>query len=122
MSEGERRANAVHAAAYKDSTERPPEALENLFREHHGSVFRAAYRITGDASDAEDVLQTTTLAVMVSADQMPGVRAFLPWARDGMLAGTLGSALFLGKGSLFLGRMTNLADGASLLIEGRGTT
>jgi betaine reductase len=42
---------------------------------------------------------------------------YLPWARDGMLAGTLRSALFLGKGSLFLGRMTNLADGASLLME-----
>jgi hypothetical protein len=53
---------------------------------------------------------------------VPSAVPFLPWARDGMLAGTLGSALFLGKGSLFLGRMTNLADGASLLIEGRGTT
>src|SRR5215218_3764934 len=69
MSEGERRANAVHAAAYKDSTERPPEALENLFREHHGSVFRAAYRITGDASDAEDVLQTVFTRLLRREEQ-----------------------------------------------------
>jgi RNA polymerase sigma-70 factor (ECF subfamily) len=32
--------------------------MEALFKEHHGAVYRAAYRITGDAMDAEDVLQT----------------------------------------------------------------
>jgi RNA polymerase sigma-70 factor (ECF subfamily) len=35
--------------------------LEDLFRNHHALVFRAAYRITGNASDAEDVLQTVFL-------------------------------------------------------------
>ncbi len=34
------------------------EALESLFREHGPLVFRAAYRVTGAAADAEDVLQT----------------------------------------------------------------
>jgi len=33
-------------------------ALGRLFEEHHRLVYRAAYRITGSASDAEDVLQT----------------------------------------------------------------
>jgi hypothetical protein len=51
---------------------------------------------------------------------IPSAVPYLPWAREGMLAGTLRRALFLGKGSLFLGRMTNLADGASLLIEAQG--
>lgn len=69
MSEGERRANAVHAAAYEKSPERPPEALETLFREHHGSVFRAAYRITGDAADAEDVLQTVFTRLLRREEQ-----------------------------------------------------
>lgn len=69
MSEGERRAQAVHAAAYKDSSERPPEALETLFREHHGSVFRAAYRITGDPADAEDVLQTVFTRLLRREEQ-----------------------------------------------------
>ena len=32
--------------------------LERLFRDHHEQVFRAAYRITGSVTDAEDVLQT----------------------------------------------------------------
>jgi RNA polymerase sigma-70 factor (ECF subfamily) len=32
--------------------------LEEAFRKHRMSVFRAAYRVTGNAADAEDVLQT----------------------------------------------------------------
>jgi RNA polymerase sigma-70 factor, ECF subfamily len=39
----------------------PAEELESIFREHHAMVFRAAYRVTGNASDAEDVLQTVFL-------------------------------------------------------------
>lgn len=35
--------------------------LERLFRDHNEQVFRAAYRITGSAADAEDVLQTVFL-------------------------------------------------------------
>lgn len=38
----------------------PPE-LGAMFREHHVMVFRTAYRITGNAADAEDVLQTVFL-------------------------------------------------------------
>ncbi|HUQ49769.1 MAG TPA: sigma-70 family RNA polymerase sigma factor [Terriglobales bacterium] len=34
---------------------------EDAYREHHASVFRAAYQITGNAADAEDVLQTVFL-------------------------------------------------------------
>jgi len=38
-----------------------PDDLESVFRQHSGQVFRAAYRITGNAADAEDVLQTVFL-------------------------------------------------------------
>src|SRR6476469_751856 len=38
--------------------------LERIFREHHAMVFRAAYRITGNANDAEDVLQTVFLRMV----------------------------------------------------------
>ena len=38
--------------------------LEQVFHEHHGLVFRAAYRITGNAGDAEDVLQTVFLRML----------------------------------------------------------
>ena len=37
--------------------------LDEMFREHHAMVFRAAYRITGNAADAEDVLQTVFLRI-----------------------------------------------------------
>ena len=42
----------------------PPVELEQIFREHHASVLRAAYRITGNASDAEDVLQTVFMRLV----------------------------------------------------------
>ena len=32
--------------------------LEAVFRDHHAGVFSAAFRVTGNAMDAEDVLQT----------------------------------------------------------------
>lgn len=35
-----------------------------LFEQHHERVFRIARRITGDASDAEDVLQTVFLRIV----------------------------------------------------------
>jgi len=34
-----------------------------------------------------------------------------------MEAGKIGSAMFVAKGSLFLGRMSQLSDGLSFLIE-----
>jgi RNA polymerase sigma-70 factor, ECF subfamily len=42
----------------------PSIELEQVFREHHGRVFRAAYRVTGNAGDAEDVLQTVFLRLV----------------------------------------------------------
>ena len=39
----------------------PAGELERLFQRHHGMVFRTAYRVTGNVSDAEDVLQTVFL-------------------------------------------------------------
>lgn len=35
--------------------------LESAFRTHRNGVFQAAYRVTGNAADAEDVLQTVFL-------------------------------------------------------------
>ena len=51
---------------------------------------------------------------------VPALGWFLKWAE----AGTFNRGLVIGKGSLFLGRMTNLFDGVSLICEssftGRG--
>ena len=38
--------------------------FSRLFEEYHGLVFRTAYRITGSAADAEDVLQNIFLRLM----------------------------------------------------------
>jgi len=64
----------MQAAAYERTLERPPEALEALFREHHGAVYRAAFRITGDAADAEDVLQTV-FARLLRREEQPDLSA-----------------------------------------------
>ena len=42
---------------------------------------------------------------------------YLAHAVDGLRTGTLERVLFLAKGSLFLGRMTQLADGMSFMLE-----
>jgi len=41
-----------------------PTQFSRLFEEYHGLVFRTAYRITGNAADAEDVLQNIFLRLM----------------------------------------------------------
>jgi RNA polymerase sigma-70 factor, ECF subfamily len=41
-----------------------PTQFSRLFDEHHGLIFRTAYRITGSAADAEDVLQTIFLRLV----------------------------------------------------------
>ena len=45
---------------------------------------------------------------------------FLPHALDGIAKGEMRRVMFLAKGSLFLGRMTQLSDGISFIIEGNG--
>lgn len=54
-------ATATFATPMEAAIPTPAGDLEQLFREHHGLVFRTAYRITGNAGDAEDVLQTVFL-------------------------------------------------------------
>ena len=41
-----------------------PDELGQMFQSHHGLVFRTAYRVTGNAADAEDVLQTVFLRML----------------------------------------------------------
>src|SRR5262249_39897480 len=46
--------------------------LEQVFLEHKDRIFRAAYRITGNAGDAEDALQTVFLR-LVRQENLPDV-------------------------------------------------
>jgi RNA polymerase sigma-70 factor (ECF subfamily) len=51
----------VQAVKHLRAVPSPPQELELLFKEHYDHVFRAAYRVTGNPVDAEDVLQTVFL-------------------------------------------------------------
>jgi RNA polymerase sigma-70 factor (ECF subfamily) len=54
----------VLAASRQEASGAVPGQVEKLFVEHHRRVFQAAYRITGSATDAEDVLQTVFLRLL----------------------------------------------------------
>jgi glycine/sarcosine/betaine reductase complex component C subunit beta len=48
---------------------------------------------------------------------IPAAVPFLGHALEAMKAGHMGNAMFVAKGSLFLGRMSQLSDGLSFLLE-----
>jgi len=76
--ESEGRVDDVQAAAAYDSAAPPvpaagpPADLGAIFEQHHGAVYRAAYRVTGNAMDAEDVLQTVFTRLL----RRPGAHGF----------------------------------------------
>ena len=55
---------SVQLAFAQGAAATPPHDLESAYQEHHSMVFRTAYRVTGNSSDAEDVLQTVFLRLM----------------------------------------------------------
>ncbi len=61
----------VHMPAVAQQESSP--GLEETFHRHKEMVFRAAYRITGNAVDAEDVLQTVFLR-LIRQDMLPDIR------------------------------------------------
>ncbi len=70
----------AQAAEIMELANQPAMDLEAVFREHHGMVFRAAYRITGNADDAEDVLQTVFLRMVrreAGAEPVDNLSSFL---------------------------------------------
>lgn len=72
MKEGSGRRNLPSTLIEEASTTVPSE-LESTFRELHGLVFRTAYRITGNAADAEDVLQVVFLRLLRRKPDAVGV-------------------------------------------------
>ena len=60
------------ATKHEDPVSIIPNTLDQMYREHHAMVFRTAFRITGNAADAEDVLQTVFLR-MVRRDEAADV-------------------------------------------------
>ena len=67
-------ANIDAVAGMRSEEGRFSPGIEQIFADHKDLVFRAAYRVTGNSSDAEDVLQTVFLRLL-RQEQMPDIRS-----------------------------------------------
>jgi glycine/sarcosine/betaine reductase complex component C subunit beta len=92
-----------------------------------GNVPLLNYRVIASLAALRKEIAPTEVAQFVATHGMPGYSPtqghiasaipFLGHALDRMAAGTMRRAMFLAKGSLFLGRMTQMADGLSFILE-----
>jgi RNA polymerase sigma-70 factor (ECF subfamily) len=71
MNSDDKKENAVYAVAtHLQPVPSPSDRLGTLYREHYDLVFRTAFRVTGSAVDAEDVLQTVFLRLSRREDDL----------------------------------------------------
>lgn len=92
-----------------------------------GNVPRSNYRAIGGLAVIRGEWERERLDEFQSLHGLPGfsptqghVPSAVPYlghARDAMLRGDLRTAMFVGKGSLFLGKMTTLSDGMSFILQ-----
>ena len=92
-----------------------------------GDVPQANYKMIAALAAMKGMIERAEVATFGDKHGMPGFAPtqghipsgvpFVGHAREMMLAGELKNTMIIGKGSLFLGRMTNLFDGASFVIE-----
>ncbi|MFQ5934017.1 MAG: glycine/sarcosine/betaine reductase complex component C subunit beta [Dehalococcoidia bacterium] len=97
-----------------------------------GNTPRTNYRILGSMAVKEAEIEAGALEQFVEKHGMMGFSPtqghiasavpFLGHARDMILSGQIDRAMFYAKGSLFLGRMTNLSDGLSFVMERNGNS
>ena len=105
-----------------------PEATEPA---GSGNVPLNNYRTLASLAVVEKLIARDDIADFVRTRGMPGfaptqghIASAVPYlghARRGLTAGRLTRTMFAGKGSLFLGRMTQLPDGLSLILERNGS-
>ena len=57
----EKKEETVYAATVRETVPLLAATLEQLFCDYHDLVYRTAYRVLGNSSDAEDILQTVFL-------------------------------------------------------------
>ncbi len=92
-----------------------------------GNVPQRNYRLIGALAVKRGELEREKLDDFERGRGLPGfsptqghVASAVPWLPHGIEAlrsGEIGSTMLVAKGSLFLGRMTELADGMSVLLE-----
>ncbi|WP_019120378.1 glycine/sarcosine/betaine reductase complex component C subunit beta [Brevibacillus massiliensis] len=93
----------------------------------NGNVPRTNYRTIASMAVLNGEMDRTRIAEYEVAHGMPGfsptqghIAAAIPFmghAREMIMNGEIENAMFVAKGSLFLGKMTKLSDGMSYLIE-----
>jgi betaine reductase len=101
-----------------------PEATEPA---GSGNVPLLNYRLLGALAVARGEIARVDLPDFVARHGLPGFSPtqghiasavpYLAQAVDGLTTGSLRRVMFLAKGSLFLGRMTQMSDGLSLILE-----
>ncbi|EKB53696.1 glycine/sarcosine/betaine reductase complex component C subunit beta [Falseniella ignava] len=92
-----------------------------------GNVPLANLKIIGAIGVVRKDLERTELPEFINSKSVPGWAPtqghipsgvpYLGYALHDLVEGDLNRAMIIGKGSLFLGRMTNLFDGVSVMIE-----
>ena len=92
-----------------------------------GNVPQRNYKLIGALAVKRGELARDELESFEREHGLPGfsptqghVASAIPWLPHGLRAlraGEIGSTMLVAKGSLFLGRMTELADGMSILLE-----
>jgi hypothetical protein len=91
-----------------------------------GDVPLANFKMIGALAVKEGQLERKELNSFIEKHGMPGwapTQGHIPsgvpyvgFAREALLSGEIKNAMIVGKGSLFLGRLTNLFDGISFLM------
>jgi len=92
-----------------------------------GDVPASNYKMIGALGVMRKEMERSQLATFGAEHGMPGWAPtqghipsgvpYLGFAREDLSTGELNRAMIVGKGSLFLGRMTNLFDGVSIIVE-----
>ena len=92
-----------------------------------GDVPLANIKMTAALAVTKKAIEKADMMSFVKERGVPGIAhtqghipsgvPFIGHACDAMIAGKMKRAMIIGKGSLFLARLTNLADGASFLLE-----
>lgn len=92
-----------------------------------GNVPEANYKMIAALGVKQGALERTEINSFVENHGLPGWAPtqghipsgvpFMGFARQGLLDGTLNRVMIVGKGSLFLARLTNLFDGVSFIME-----
>jgi len=92
-----------------------------------GNVPEANYKMIAALSVMRNEIERAGIEAFIDKYGMPGFAPtqghipsgvpYLGFAIDALTSGNMNRVMIIGKGSLFLGRMTNLFDGVSIVIE-----